>query len=174
MQLLEQLAYGHEIVNETMFPNAKAKKIWFGEKCKEGRQTIKDANTLYKNGARKEAKEKYIYAKGIFTDLRKEFAKLSEEGGGVRADVIHGLATGGALIIPFANIGAFIYITWQICRDYSIEMEIGKVLKLRENDVKILDNEKDYDVDEPTYVKYMLGATDDIIYYCGEMIKKCK
>lgn len=174
MQLLEQMAYDYEAVNETAFPNAKAKKIWFSEKCKDGRQAIKDANMLYKNGARKEAKEKYIYAKSIFTDLRKEFAKLSGEGGGIVNDVIHGAVIGGTACIPFVNIGTLIYLVWQICRDYSITTEVGKVLKLKENDVEILNNKKDYDVDEPTYVKYMLNATDDIIYYCGEMIKKCK
>lgn len=173
MQLLEQMAYDNEFVQEVMFPNAKAKKIWFSEKCKDGRTAVKDANTLYKNGAYKEAKEKYIYAKGVFTDLKKEFSKLGEDGHGIANDMIHGAIVGGTAAIPVVQLGTLVYLVWQLCRDFSITMDVGKMLKLRENDIKILNDKKDYAVDEPTYVKYMLNASEDIIYYCDQMAKKC-
>ena len=173
MQLLEQMAYDNEFVQEVMFPKAKEKKIWFGEKCKDGRTAVKEANTLYKSGAYKQAKEKYIYAKGIFTDLKKEFSKLGEDGGGIVNDVIHGAVVAGTAAIPGVNFGTLIYLVWQLCRDFTITTDVGKMLKLRENDVEILKDKKDYNVDEPTYVKYMLDTTDDIIYYCDQMAKKC-
>ena len=174
MQLLEHLALeGDEYVSEIVaFPNAKARLVWVGDKCKDGKNAVKIANTLYKQGATKEAKEKYIYAKNIFIDLKKEITKLNE-GGGIAASVSKGAAAAIGMSVPGVNFMIMIFNIWKLCSMFATQLEVGKMLKLRENDIEISSAKEDYDIDEPTRVKYFSKVISDIIYYCDEMAKKC-
>ena len=175
MQLLEQIAYEKcEYVNEvSLFPNARAKKIWFSKKCKEGKDAINEANDLFRDKKYKEAKKMYMAGKDVFKEVREDIAKL-KNGGGIAADAITtGLVAAASFNLTTLPL-ALVYSVWRMCSSAAISMQIGKILKLDENDVDILEKKKkDYNADEPSCVKMFLGVIDDIMYYCDEMIKKC-
>ena len=174
MQLLEHLALeGDEYVNEIVaFPNAKARLIWVSDKCKDGKNSVKLANELYKQGDVKEAKKKYIYAKNIFIGLKKELTKLND-GGGIAASVSKGAVALIGVNVPGIDIMVMLFNIWKLCSIFATKLEAGQMLKLRENDIEINKFKKDYDIDEPTRVKYFSNVISDLIYYCDEMAKKC-
>lgn len=165
----------------------QSQKIWFGEKCKDGREAIKEANTLYKNGSYKEAKNKYIYAKETFSKLVKEVEKISgsqilSDLGRVGSAGVLGGAIGAAgyvvgasdtSVMMLGQLLGMVIGSWNACNNLYISHEVGKILKLREHEIDILANKKDYKIDEPVAKKHIINIMDDIIHYCGEMAKKC-
>ena len=174
MQILEQLAYGDEYVNEVaLFPNARAKKIWFSKTCNEGKDIINDANACFKSGNYSKAKQQYTKAKTIFTDVKNEVSKL-DDGGGIAADLVTYGGT-AAMATNFTTLPlSFLIMIWMICSNFLIMTQVSNVLKLSGEEVDIMASKtKNYNIDQPTYVRYFLTVCDDIIYYCDEMAKKC-
>ena len=173
MQLLEQLARGEYVNEVALFPNARAKKVWFSKTCKEGKDAIKEANSLFKSGDYSKAKELYSKAKTIFVDVKKEVSKL-DDGGGIAAD----LTTYGGTALLATKISTFplalLIVIWEMCSNFIIMSQVSKALKLNGEEVNIIESKtKNYNIDQPTYVRYFLTVCNDIIYYCEEMGKKC-